>query len=61
LNNVIPIDDERTKSHLDRVARASVEETLNALPTLADRTGSSTRGDLYRKIMTPPQPQREHI
>ena len=31
LNNVITIDDERIKSHLDRVARGSVEETLNAL------------------------------
>src|SRR5215831_18218227 len=29
LNNVITIDDERIKSHLDRVVR--VEETLNAL------------------------------
>ena len=31
LGNVITIDDERIKSHLDRVARGSVEETLNAL------------------------------
>jgi transposase-like protein len=31
LNNVITIDDERIKSHLDRVVRGSVEETLNAL------------------------------
>jgi transposase-like protein len=31
LNNVITIDDERIKSHLDRVVRESVEETLNAL------------------------------
>jgi hypothetical protein len=31
LNNVITIDDERIKSHLDRVARGIVEETLNAL------------------------------
>jgi hypothetical protein len=30
LNNVITIDDERIKSHLDRVVRGSVEETLNA-------------------------------
>jgi hypothetical protein len=31
LGNVITIDDERIKSHLDRVVRGSVEETLNAL------------------------------
>src|SRR5260370_38849783 len=31
LNNVIRIDDERIKSHLDRVVRESVEETANAL------------------------------
>src|SRR5260221_5880635 len=31
LNNVITIDDERIKSHLERVARGTVEETLNAL------------------------------
>ena len=31
LGHVITIDDERIKSHLDRVVRGSVEETLNAL------------------------------
>jgi hypothetical protein len=31
LDNVITIDDERIKRHLDRVVRGSVEETLNAL------------------------------
>src|SRR5579863_9022685 len=31
LGNVITIDDERIKPHLDRVVRGSVEETLNAL------------------------------
>ena len=31
LYNVITIDDERIKNHLDRVVRSSVEETLNAL------------------------------
>ncbi len=31
LNNVIWIDDERIKGHLDRVVRGTVEETLNAL------------------------------
>src|SRR5262249_13263730 len=30
-NNVITIDDERIKSHLERVVRGTVEETLNAL------------------------------
>jgi hypothetical protein len=29
LGNVITIDDERTKNHLDRVVRGSVEETLD--------------------------------
>ena len=31
LCNVITIDDERIKNHLDRVVRGTVEETLNAL------------------------------
>ena len=31
LNNVITIDDERIRSHLERVVRGTVEETLNAL------------------------------
>src|SRR5258708_7068487 len=31
LNNVITIDDERIKSHLERVVRGTVEERLNAL------------------------------
>jgi hypothetical protein len=30
LNNVIRIDDDRIKGHLDRVVRGTVEETLNA-------------------------------
>jgi hypothetical protein len=29
LNNVITIDDERIKSHLERAMRGTVEETLN--------------------------------
>jgi hypothetical protein len=38
LSNVITIDDERIKSHLDRIVRGSVEETLNAwLDAEADR------------------------
>jgi hypothetical protein len=28
LSNVITIDDDRIKSHLDRIVRGSVEETL---------------------------------
>jgi len=31
LSNVITINDERIKSHLDRVVRGTVEETLSAL------------------------------
>jgi len=31
LNNVVRIDDERIKGHLDRVVRGTVEETLNSL------------------------------
>ncbi len=31
LNNVITIDDERNRSHLEQVVRGTVEETLNAL------------------------------
>jgi putative transposase len=44
LNNVITIDDERNKSHLDRVVRGSVEETLNALlDAEADRPCNAQR------------------
>ena len=44
LNNVITIDDERIKSHLDRVVRGSVEETLNALlEAEADRLCNAQR------------------
>ena len=31
LSNVIKIDDERIKGHLDKIVRGTVEETLNAL------------------------------
>jgi len=31
LSNVTTIDDERINSHLDRIVRVSVEETVNAL------------------------------
>ena len=44
LNNVITIDDERIKNHLDRVVRGSVEETLNALlDAEADRLCNAER------------------
>ena len=44
LNNVITIDDERIKSHLERVMRGTVEETLNALlDAEADRLGNAQR------------------
>jgi putative transposase len=44
LNNVITIDDERIKNHLDRVVRGSVEETLNTLlDAEADRLCNAQR------------------
>ena len=44
LNNVITIDDERIRNHLDRVVRGSVEETLNALlEAQADRLCNAQR------------------
>src|SRR6201981_2800023 len=44
LGNVITIDDERIKSHLDRVVRGRVEETLNALlDAEADRICNAQR------------------
>src|SRR5690242_10654245 len=44
LNNVITIDDERIKNHLDRVVRGTVEETLNALlDAEADRLCNAQR------------------
>ena len=44
LGNVIKIDDDRIKSHLDRVVRGSVEETLNALlDAEADRLCNAQR------------------
>ena len=44
LDNVITIDDERIKSHLDRVFRGSVEEMLNALlDAEADRLCTAQR------------------
>ena len=44
LNNVITIDDERIRSHLERVVRGTVEETLNALlDAEADRLCNAQR------------------
>lgn len=44
LNNVIRIDDERIKGHLDRVVRGTVEQTLNALlDAEADRLCNAQR------------------
>jgi transposase-like protein len=44
LNNVITIDDERIRNHLDRIVRGSVEETLNALlEAEADRLCNAQR------------------
>jgi|SRR6516165_1471486 len=46
LNNVITIDDDRIKSHLDRVVRGSVEETLNGLlDAEADRLCNAQRNE----------------
>ena len=44
LEQVIKIDDERIRDHLDRVVRGSVEETLNALlDAEADRLCNARR------------------
>ena len=44
LNDVVRIDDERIRGHLDRVVRGTVEETLNALlDTEADRLCNAER------------------
>lgn len=44
LNNVVKIDDERIRGHLDRVVRGTVEETLNALlDAEADRMCNAQR------------------
>ena len=44
LNNVIRIDDEQIKGHLDRIVRGTVEETLNALlESEADRLCNAHR------------------
>jgi hypothetical protein len=51
LGNVVTIDDERIKSHLDRVVRGSVEETLNALlDAEADRLCNAERTSAARPV-----------
>ena len=51
LTDVITIDDERIKSHLDRVVRGSVEETLNALlEAEADRICNARRHEKAMKF-----------
>jgi hypothetical protein len=46
LNNVITIDDERIKSHLDRVVRGTVEETLNAPCSMPRQIGCAMRNGM---------------
>ena len=56
LNNVITIDDERIRSHLERVVRGTVEETLNALlDAEADRLCNAQRYErsAARRIAAP--------
>ena len=44
LSNVVRIDDDRIKNHLDRVVRGTVEETLNGLlDAEADRLCNAQR------------------
>ena len=54
LNNVIRIDDERIKGHLDRVVRGTVEETLNSLlDAEADRLCNAQRYERTERVATP--------
>jgi hypothetical protein len=48
LNNVITIDDDRIKSHLDRVVRGSVEETLNASTASCSSAAGPARCATFR-------------
>jgi putative transposase len=55
LGDVITIDDERIKSHLDRVVRGSVEETLNAFAQRYERSEARRDrrpGHYERKLQT---------
>ena len=53
LGNVVTIDDERIKSHLDRVVRGSVEETSNALLDVGRRGGSAVQRAMLRAQRSP--------
>ena len=54
LNNVIRIDDEQIKGHLDRIVRGTVEETLNALlESEADRLATRSVTSVPRLGVTP--------
>jgi transposase-like protein len=48
LGNVITIDDDRIKSHLDRVVRGSVKETLNRIAQPI-RLGVEQRAQRYER------------
>ena len=52
LGNVITIDDERIKSHLDRVVRGSVEETLKGLKML--RYQCTLHGSAAKQVVSSP-------
>ena len=59
LNNVITIDDERIRSHLERVVRGTVEETLNALlDAEADRLCNAQRYERSASRSTSSSPPR---
>jgi transposase-like protein len=54
LNNVIRIDDERIKGHLDQVVRGTVEETLNSLlDAEADRLSNAQRHERTEALRDP--------
>src|SRR5262249_3169586 len=54
LSNVITIDEERIKNHLDRVVRGSVEDTLNGLlDAEADRLCHAQRSNAAKRAVTP--------
>jgi Transposase, Mutator family len=53
LNNVITIDDERIKNHLDRIVRGSVEETLRTGYAMRSATSAAGRVGIHpRAIMS---------
>ena len=57
MGNVIPIDDERIKDHLDRMVRGSVEDTLNALlDAEADQLCNACNGTSAARLVAIPGP-----